>query len=270
MRAGEEDRTETSKDIADPPPGKRALLGRGIVSPFQNNKNLLSADCQTHQALAGNKPQFKPKQGSVYLEDCEGALARGFGHQAVRNRDRLVFLPEDHKPGTFPRSLSVESFHALDGSHSADWGCLGAGGAGLGKSSRRGEAPSLQRQPSFSSTGSCTSLYDNVPGLGSIDDLLDLDTEVIYESLDDVLQHVWGLQQKVELWSRDLRLDMEEETDSGGEPATPNFEERSMSDIGTSASDFDSTGNSLNEAEDVDVRERRDSGVGASLTRPCR
>lgn len=153
----------------------------------------------------------------------------------------------------------------------------------MGKSSCR-EAPSLpggrhrQRRPSLSSTGSCTSLYDNVPELGSGDNLFELDTDVIYESLDDVLQHVWGLQQKVELWSQGLRLDLEgkgveggeEETDSGGEPATPNFEERSMSDIGTSASDFDSTGNSLNEAEDIDVRERRDSGVGASLTRPCR
>ena len=43
-----------------------------------------------------------------------------------------------------------------------------------------------------------------------------------------------------------------------------------MSDVGTSASDFDSTGNSLNEAEELEMRERRDSGVGASLTRPCR
>uniref|UniRef100_A0A8D2KZL0 StAR related lipid transfer domain containing 8 n=1 Tax=Varanus komodoensis TaxID=61221 RepID=A0A8D2KZL0_VARKO len=64
--------------------------------------------------------------------------------------------------------------------------------------------------------------------------------------------------------------DREEETDSGGEPAHLNFEQQSVSDIGTSASDFDSTANSLNEAEDVEMRERRDSGVGASLTRPCR
>lgn len=292
-RAGEEDQTESSKSSADLPPGKRALLGSGISEPFQSSKNLLSTDCQTHQALAGKKQPFKPKPGSVYLEDCEGALSRGsgwgFGHQPLLTKDCLVHLPKDHKPGTFPRSLSVESFHSLDSSCLADWRCidqapgLRAGGAGVGKSSCR-EAPSLpggrhrQRRPSLSSTGSCTSLYDNVPELGSGDNLFELDTDVIYESLDDVLQHVWGLQQKVELWSQGLRLDLEgkgveggeEETDSGGEPATPNFEERSMSDIGTSASDFDSTGNSLNEAEDIDVRERRDSGVGASLTRPCR
>ncbi|XP_015269478.1 PREDICTED: stAR-related lipid transfer protein 8 [Gekko japonicus] len=291
VRAGEEGGTESSKDIADPPPGKRALLGRGISSPFQSSKNLLSADYQTHQVLAGNKPQFEPKHGSVYLEDCEGALvrgpsrtARGFGPRALREQNCLVHLPKDHKPGTFPRSLSVESLHPLESGPVADWGRVDtAGGAGRGQSSRP-EAPSLQvprlrgKRPSLSSAGSCTSLYDNVPELGSSDNLFDLDTEVIYESLDDVLQHVWGLQQKVELWSRGLRLDLEcrsveggeEETDSGGEPATPNFEERSISDTGTSASDFDSTGNSLNEAEDTDVRERRDSGVGASLTRPCR
>ncbi|CAI9614904.1 unnamed protein product, partial [Staurois parvus] len=66
-------------------------------------------------------------------------------------------------------------------------------------------------------------------------------------------------------------LDEEEETDSGGEQAGHlAYEERSISDVGTSASDFDSTGNSLNDTEETEMRERRDSGVGASLTRPCR
>ncbi|KAL8181298.1 UNVERIFIED_CONTAM: hypothetical protein K2H54_053236 [Gekko kuhli] len=277
---GEEGGAEASRDIADPPPGKRALLGRGTAPPLQSSGNLLSADCQTHQALAGDKPRCKPKHSSVCLEDCEGALvrgARGFGHPALLKQNCLVHLPEDHKPGTFPRSLSLESLHLLKSSPLADEApCLGAGGVGLGPSLQ--VARLREERPSLSSAGSCTSLYDNVPKLGSSDNLFDLDTEVIYKSLDDVLQHVWGLQQKVELWSRGLRLDLEcsgmeggeEETDSGGEPTTPNFEERSISDIGTSASDFDSTGNSLNEAEDIDVQERRDSGVGASLTRPCR
>ncbi|XP_060106181.1 stAR-related lipid transfer protein 8 [Heteronotia binoei] len=281
-------RAEASQDTADPPLGKGALLRR------ETSKRLPSAGCQTHQALAGNRPRLKPKS----LEDsCEGALARGwaaqgFGHQAPWDRGCLVQLPEDHKPGTFPRSLSLESIRPLHSSRLADWGCAdkapGSLGAGGGQRSCL-QGPSLlgarhqPRRSSLSSTGSCTSLYDNVPELGgssssSSDGLFGLDPEVIYESLDDVLQQVWGLQQQVELWSRGLQLDLEgegvagggEETDSGGEAATPSFEERSVSDIGTSTSDFDSAGNSLNEAEDIGMRERRDSGVGASLTRPCR
>ncbi|XP_077165316.1 stAR-related lipid transfer protein 8 [Paroedura picta] len=276
--AVEEDGTKSSKDPADPPLGKRALLGRGI-------SGRLSANRQAHQASAGNKPRFRPKHGSVYLEDCEGAFprstswaARCLGHQGQLRRDCFVHLPENHKPGTFPRSLSLKSFCSLNSSRLAAWGGVDeVGGVGVGRGSCR-EAQRRQSRLSFSSTGSCASLYDNVPELGSNDDLWDWDTEVIYESLDDVLQQVWGLQQKVEVWSRALRLDLEgpdleaggEEAESGGGPATPTLEEQSMSDIGTSASDFDSTGNSLDEAEDTATRERRDSGVGASLTRPCR
>ncbi|XP_054851987.1 stAR-related lipid transfer protein 8 isoform X2 [Eublepharis macularius] len=295
-RVREEEGAEASRSVADPPPGKKALLGRGISSPLHSSQNL-STGCQTNQALAGSKPPFKPKHGSVYLEDSETALSGGaswagggFGHPARLKRDYLIHIPKDHKPGTFPRSLSLESLCPPDSSHLANWEPVGkglslpAGGTGGSKSSCL-EAPSLltsrygQRLLSGISTGSCTSLYDNVPEFGSRDDsLFDLDGEAIYESLDDVLQHVWGLQQKVEQWSKLVRLDLEcrageeggEETDSGGEPAALNFEEQSTSDIGTSASDFDSTGNSLNEAEDTDMRERRDSGVGASLTRPCR
>ncbi|XP_009073261.1 PREDICTED: stAR-related lipid transfer protein 8, partial [Acanthisitta chloris] len=113
---------------------------------------------------------------------------------------------------------------------------------------------------SCSSLGSRASIYDNVPEFGSSEDLCK-DGEVTYKNLDDILQHMWGLQQKVELWYKAISPgldgeeggeedeDDDEESDSGGEPSNLHFEERSMSDVGTSA---------------------RDSGVGASLTRPCR
>ncbi|MEJ1281425.1 START domain containing 8 [Cricetulus griseus] len=99
--------------------------------------------------------------------------------QPVRRRDYLVHVPGDHKPGTFPRSLSIESLCPDDEHHLADW------------------------QP----------------------------------------------------------------------------EGQSISDTAVSSSELDSSGNSMNEAEGAEAlvglqasvpRERRDSGVGASLTRPCR
>ncbi len=52
-------------------------------------------------------------------------------------------------------------------------------------------------------------------------------------------------------------------------PSSLNYDEQSMSDVGTTVSDYDSPGNSVNE-EEGGMRERRDSGVGASLTRPSR
>ncbi|CAI5782611.1 stAR-related lipid transfer protein 8 isoform X1 [Podarcis lilfordi] len=262
---------------------------RSGVSPSScGSKTLPSRGRRANWALgsAGEKP----KHGSIYLEDYEAGRGKGtpwdaggLGHHDLFERDYLVHIPRDYKPGTFPKSLSIESLCPLESGCLPDWKSSGPasglspGGAGMG--SRTGEALECRlRRPSCGSTGSCTSLYDNVPESSSVtDDLFGLDRDVIYENLDEILEHVWGLQRKVELWSEAIQLDPEggsigggEETDSEGEPATPNFEERSVSDIGTSASDFDSTANSLNEAEDLGMRERRDSGVGASLTRPCR
>ncbi|XP_053256290.1 stAR-related lipid transfer protein 8 isoform X2 [Podarcis raffonei] len=262
---------------------------RSGVSPSScGSKTLPSRGRRANGALGSAGEQ--PKHGSVYLEDYEAGRGKGtpwdaggLGHHDLFERDYLVHIPRDYKPGTFPKSLSIESLCPLESGCLPDWKSRGPasglspGGVGMG--SRTGEALECRlRRPSCGSTGSSTSLYDNVPESSSAtDDLFGLDRDIIYENLDEILEHVWGLQRKVELWSEAIQLDPEggsigggEETDSGGEPATPNFEERSVSDIGTSASDFDSTANSLNEAEDLGMRERRDSGVGASLTRPCR
>lgn len=274
---------DSSKGVADAPPGQ-------VSSSVHSDENRLSTGYRTKPVVRSKQP----KRCGVYLEDYETAVnkgsswdAGGLGYQDTFRRDYLVHLPGDHKPGTFPKSLSIESLCPLEsGGCFSNWKCSnkasGLSAGGVGNSSSTAD-PSLQtftyrqRRLSCSSTGSRASLYDNVPELtGSSDDLFDLDREVIYENLDDVLEHVWGLQQKVELWSKAVRLNLEGdsvgegETDSGGEPAHLTFEERSVSDIGTSTSDFESTANSLNDVEDIEMRERRDSGVGASLTRPCR
>ncbi|XP_014430146.2 stAR-related lipid transfer protein 8 isoform X1 [Pelodiscus sinensis] len=273
---------------------------RGMSSSFHGNKHFLSMGYKTNRTSDSGerKPGSELRRSGVYLEDYETALKNstswaagelGYGH--VYKGNCLIHLPGDHKPGTFPKSLSIESLCPLDGSPLAHWKpgnkTVGLSGCNLGGSSSSLEDSSpqgfvcRQRRGSCSSVGSQTSMYDNMPEFGSSEDLFSMDGEVIYKNLDDILQDVWGLQRKVELWSKALSPDLdgegdgeeEQETDSGGEPTFPsnlNFEEQSMSDVGTSASDFDSTGNSLNEGEEIEVRERRDSGVGASLTRPCR
>lgn len=277
--------------------------------------------------------------------------------QPNRRHDCLVHVPRDHKPGTFPRSLSIESLCPDDSRHLADWQpnrCWGYEG-------RRG---------SCGSTGSHASTYDNLPELypaepiqaGAEDE--DEEGEGSYAHLDDILEHVWGLQQRVELWSQAMYPDLrpgdkeeeeeeEEEATSSVEIATAEVEGQdealaqaesqvhrgfptevkeevplivldqaptvveplvqaeaeapaqaqhpeqdansaaepisasslsveeghSISDTAVSSSELDSSGNSVNEADVADAlvgpnasvpRERRDSGVGASLTRPCR
>ncbi|NXX99988.1 STA13 protein, partial [Centropus bengalensis] len=283
---------KTNGDLTAP---KANSPKRGISSSFHGKKHFFSVSCRTNRLLGsgGSKASSDSKRSGVYLEDYEQAARAGGPWAAgqcqprhTHRGDCLVYIPQDHKPGTFPKSLSIESLCPLGGSSLARWtsgnapvGLVGGSGSSSsveGASSPRGFG-CCRRRGSCSSLGSRVSVYDNVPEFGSSEDFCKEDGEVTYENLDDILQHMWGLQQKVELWYKAISPDLageeggeEEESDSGGEPSNLHFEERSMSDVGTSASDFDSTGNSLNEAEEAEMRERRDSGVGASLTRPCR
>ncbi|XP_047932301.2 stAR-related lipid transfer protein 8 isoform X2 [Anser cygnoides] len=296
---------DSTKSNGDLTATKGSSPKRGASASFHGKKHFFSVSYRTNRLLGSGrgKGSSEAKRTGVYLEDYETAVTAGgtwaageHQHRPACRGDCLVYVPRDHKPGTFPKSLSIESLCPLGSSSLTSWkagdkpvGLAGGGGGSSssveGSASPRGFA--CRRRGSCSSLGSRASVYDNVPEFGSGDEFSKADGEVTYQNLDDILQHMWGLQQKVELWYKAISPGLagedggeeeeeeeeEEETDSGGEPTFPSnlhFEERSMSDVGTSASDFDSTGNSLNEAEELEMRERRDSGVGASLTRPCR
>ncbi|XP_053555006.1 stAR-related lipid transfer protein 8 isoform X2 [Bombina bombina] len=239
-------------------------------------KDFLHPGYRTTSTSSGSlrKQKLDGQCRGVYLEDFEISEKDGVRQRLCQKPDRLVCIPTDHKPGTFPRSISIESLCPANRIPLESWkmGSKSLGHSVCSSMDSHG-LEGRQRRGSFSSIGSRSSIYDNVPpSRASSSDLLELGIGGDpFGHLDDVLHHVRGLQRMVELWSRAVCPELDEGTDSGGEQAghLP-YEERSMSDVGTSASDFDSIGNSLNETEDTDMRERRDSGVGASLTRPCR
>lgn len=110
---------------------------------------------------------------------------------------------------------------------------------------------------------------------------MDLEKEDLFSHLDDILLHVNGLQQIVDHWSKNvlpvgeglLQVDSEREEAVGRQSAsqiTLDFEGNSVAESQTTPSDVDRDKVSLVEAESATLRERRDSGVGASLTRPKR
>uniref|UniRef100_A0A8C7H8Z8 StAR related lipid transfer domain containing 13a n=1 Tax=Oncorhynchus kisutch TaxID=8019 RepID=A0A8C7H8Z8_ONCKI len=195
----------------------------------------------------------RPKRGRVYLEDTE--LLSGAAHgrrteaqQSLFSRnhfhfrsyeDLLVHIPKDHKPGTFPKALSIESLAPVTDHHQGSpW-----------------EGTALSKKPPCPGAprGSRVSVYDNVPGshlYASTGDLLDVDRDDhLFPHLDDIISHVSGLQQIVDHWSRSMLTEGEE-----GEAGNEEEGERD--------------GVSLNDTDPTGTRERRDSGVGASLTRP--
>uniref|UniRef100_A0A8L0DPK5 StAR-related lipid transfer (START) domain containing 13a n=1 Tax=Oncorhynchus mykiss TaxID=8022 RepID=A0A8L0DPK5_ONCMY len=246
----------------------------------------------------------KPKRGSMYLEDMEllsGAphVRRTEAQQSPFSRnhfrsyeDLLVHIPKNHKPGTFPKALSIESLATATNHHKGSpWT-----GTVLSKK------PSCPGAP----RGSRVSVYDNVPGshlYASTGDLLDVDRDDhLFPHLDDIISHVSGLQQIVDHWSRSMLTEggvgeegeagegkRGEDEGEGEERTTPSEgegegEERTTPSEGegegrttpsegegegrTMPSEGERDGVSLIDIESTGTRERRDSGVGASLTRP--
>ncbi len=168
----------------------------------------------------------------------------------------FFYLPEGHKPGTFPKAL-------------ADGGSYHGGDNISRRPPQRGSAASLDSR---------LSVYDNVPfsEVGDDEDEVEGEEE---SKLEDVLERVSGLQRLVNAWSETGTGEEEDEGEEEGDsdsaldsaspcPSSPLQNHLEETENG---SDQDSTGNPLTERDEtLSSRERCDSGVGASLTRANR
>ncbi|KAG8136811.1 putative StAR-related lipid transfer protein [Naja naja] len=257
-------------------------------SPFSANCSSESSQLEINHStistpsLKERKHHEANKRGGMYLEDLDvltGSTLRQVIDQSCKNefhsQENLIFhIPKDHKPGTFPKALSIESLSPSD--NVLNW---------KRDSVSLTSKTSKEHKPLVScSKESRVSIYDNVPSshlCASTGDLLDLERENLFPHLDDILQHVSGLQEYIDDWSKNVLPEQKKnakafigefESLSCQSPSkiSLEFEQNSMSDGHTTPSDIDRDGASLNESEAPGVRERRDSGVGASLTRPNR
>lgn len=178
----------------------------------------------------------------------------------------FFYLPEGHKPGTFPKALKDGSSRNNNVNDNGNSVIL------RGRQSRR------HHRGSSGSVDSRLSFYDNVPYTEREDDVEEEEGDE--HKLEEVLQHVSGLQHFVNAWSEAVAGEEEEEDDDEEEEGDSDSALDSASPCPSSplqnrleetenGSDQDSTGNPLGEGEEG-MRERRDSGVGASLTRTSR
>uniref|UniRef100_H0WUR4 StAR related lipid transfer domain containing 13 n=1 Tax=Otolemur garnettii TaxID=30611 RepID=H0WUR4_OTOGA len=253
----------------------------GESSPSEHSNSGVSTPCPKER-----KCHEASKRGGMYLDDLDvlaGPAPRGAGdqshvHEFHSQENLVVHIPKDHKPGTFPKALSIESLSPTDNSSGVNWR---TGSLSLGRQQSPGT-----REPGL--TESChrasrVSIYDNVPGshlYASTGDLLDLEKDDFIHPLEDILQHVNGVREVVNDWSKNALLEAQTHEALVGESGlspfpSPNqitldFEGNSVSEGRTTPSDVERDGTSLNDSEVPGVRERRDSGVGASLTRPNR
>ncbi|XP_014447037.1 stAR-related lipid transfer protein 13 isoform X2 [Tupaia chinensis] len=253
----------------------------GESSPSENSSSGVSTPC-----LKERKCHKAHKRGGMYLEDLDvlaGTALQDAGdqhhtHEFHSQENLVVHIPKDHKPGTFPKALSIESLSPTDNSNGVNWR---TGSISLGR--QQGPCAREPRLMASCHRASRVSIYDNVPGshlYASTGDLLDLGKDDLLPHLDDILQHVNGLREVVDDWSKNVLPELQTHDALAGEPGLPtfsspnqialDFEGNSVSEGRTTPSDMERDGTSLNESEAPGVRERRDSGVGASLTRPNR
>nr|XP_006630047.1 PREDICTED: rho GTPase-activating protein 7 isoform X2 [Lepisosteus oculatus] len=234
------------------------------------------ARARSHSAACFGRRDSSSKRGGMYLEGFDpfshappgpeppvaarnmrnqrGAAELEEEEEEEEEEEVIFFIPEGHKPGTFPRALCNSSPHRrLRRESSGD----SSKGSSCGPRNRRSPAGSLDSR---------LSVYDNVPGSPPADGGL-----LLYPQLDDILQHVRGLQRVVNEWSE--RACEEGDSDSALDSVSPcpSSPLQHPLEEAENGSDLDSTGNSLHEQEEaLASRERRDSGVGASLTRSNR
>ncbi|MCJ8748944.1 hypothetical protein PDJAM_G00170400 [Pangasius djambal] len=230
-----------------------------------------------HSGADQSATDVKPQRACLYLEDYQLAwerpkLTNQRSHLGIPGR--VVHLPSDHKPGTFPKSLSIESLCPTSFSQRGDR--IGWPGED-GEFSLDGTSSCLSESQDFvsptlgkrqNSVDSISSVYDNVPDAfmdsPEVPEVCVQSSEDAFEHLDAILQHIHGLQDNIDEWSNSLGRQLDESESMTGTPLPSMLQDDERSD-------YESAGNSLNDGDgERDLRERRDSGVGASLTRPSR
>ncbi|XP_036084595.1 rho GTPase-activating protein 7 isoform X3 [Rousettus aegyptiacus] len=241
-------------------------------SPVTRTRSLSACNKRVGMYLEG----FDPFNQSTF----NNVVEQNFRNHESYPEDTVFYIPEDHKPGTFPKALSNGSFSPSGNNSSVNWrtgSFHGPGHISLRRENSSDSPKELKRRNSSSSMSSRLSIYDNVPGsilYSSSGDLADLENEDIFPELDDILYHVNGMQRIVNQWSE--KFSDEGDSDSALDsvspcPSSPKQIHLDVDNDRATPSDLDSTGNSLNEPEEPsDIPERRDSGVGASLTRSNR
>uniref|UniRef100_A0A8C1YUR5 StAR-related lipid transfer (START) domain containing 13a n=1 Tax=Cyprinus carpio TaxID=7962 RepID=A0A8C1YUR5_CYPCA len=257
------------------PPANNCL--NSLASSEASSQSETSGSAESTPNMKGRVSKLYPpgKRVGVYLEDIDvlaGAPQRRRPVEQSRKNEfcsydeLLVHIPKDHKPGTFPKALSIESLTAAS-KERGNWKLLDSEPQPF--KCRKVGGREIRPVKRCCTRGSRISVYDNVPGshlYASTGDLLDLEKEDIFPHLDDILQHVNGLQQIVDHWSKNVLPESEGEGDGGMGPnqrivdgqsssqITLDFEGTSVMKGLTTPSDGNKDGLSLNETDTSNFR----------------
>ncbi|GCC21964.1 rho GTPase-activating protein 7 isoform X1 [Chiloscyllium punctatum] len=211
---------------------------------------------------------------------CRSISQQNFINEKCQHDHLLFQIPQGHKPGTFPKALQHGIVSPIDTSVNWRTGSFhGYRRSRFGRDSRVSSSKEIDcRHDSHDDLDNRMSIYDNIPGAlvhlnnGEVADAADDD---VFAELDDVMEHVNGLQRLVNKWSE--KFSDEGESDSANDSASPypsspkdiHLEiEKHLGCVNeeTQASNLDVTEKSVSDLDQSVMHYKRDSGVGSSLT----
>ncbi|NWR70820.1 RHG07 protein, partial [Centropus unirufus] len=190
----------------------------------KNNSSFPSQSCNGSNQLENGstvstpspvtKPQSHCEGRGLYAEDVESSkilLWNDLSQQNLRNSmklrtDQMFHIPQDHKPGTFPKALTNSSLSPVDSS-SIDWrtgsfhGCRRSRSRSSSKDSRAPRSP-------LSCPNNRLSIYDNMPNI-ELDKLeaIEIGDDDVFSELNNVIEDVNSLKKLVDQWTEKFTVD---------------------------------------------------------------
>ncbi|KAM6056121.1 rho GTPase-activating protein 7-like [Chlamydotis macqueenii] len=154
------------------------------------------------------KPQSHCEERGVYAEDLDSSrllLWNDLSQQNLRNDmelrvNQMFQMPQGHKPGTFPKTLTNSSLSPVDNS-SVNWrtgsfhGCRRSW-------SRSNSKDSKHPRSSLSCADNRLSVYDNMPNI-ELDKLeaIEVGDDDVFSELNNVIEDINGLKKLVDQWA---------------------------------------------------------------------
>ncbi|XP_069754282.1 rho GTPase-activating protein 7 isoform X2 [Narcine bancroftii] len=210
------------------------FLGRNLSCSSQtgssSSQSENSSTVSTPSPVLRTRSQTFRKEGELYVENFNSIVPPHRTQQDDNvyekgQKGHLIFhVPQGHKPGTFPKAL--QHGMAQTDNTSVNWRTGSFHGyrkSRFGRDSRVSSSQELDGGQSPQNVlDNRMSIYDNVPGVhihlnnGEVADTGDDD---VFAEMDDVMEHVNGLQRLVSKWTE--KFSDEGESDSANDSTSP-------------------------------------------------
>ncbi|KAJ7409801.1 Rho GTPase-activating protein 7 [Willisornis vidua] len=190
----------------------------------KNSSSFSPRSCNSSNQCGKSSTVSTPSPGTKPSSPCEGRgmlaehtdssklfLGSDLAQQNLKNnmtlqKSQMFHIPQGHKPGTFPTTLTDSSLSAADNS-SVNWRTGSFHGCRRSRSRSSSKDPKAPRSP-LSGSDNRLSVYDNMPNI-DLDNLeaAQVGDDDVFSELNNVIADVNGLRKLVDQWTEKLSDD---------------------------------------------------------------